>query len=296
MTTNLSPKDKEISEIEKNRSESAWNRFNIFNTFMLLILTASTFVINSRIENLKQEIETAKFMESTIDNLAGTSENREIALSVLYSAFILEKQEQSSLRTGFNLFELFDSHEIPHQRMLSDLADTVLQVSFPSSKILETSKAIDILCALEDPKCSYWQNQRKDKSKPSDRDENSNTFANIIQSKQGQGKKGLVFIQYNDESKKPSIDSFRNELSANWNAPGIEFIENYTAHSDKLGDIRYFHDNEKELAQELQKFLNNKYCPQKECFGEPQNLSKNYPNLPPKQFEIWIDAKNEKIK
>lgn len=293
-----------VPEIKKNRSETAGNWFNIFNAGMFLIITIFTFVTNLRLENLKQEIETAKFMESTIDNLAGNSKGREIALSVLYSSFILEKQEQSSLKTEFNLFKLFDSHEIPHRFILIDLADTVLKVNYDdlssgSSENAASSKAIDILCALKEPRCSYWLNQAKNNSRPSSKDKNKNEFANAIynQSNKGQGKKGLVFIQYNDESKKNSIEQFRKEnlSNNNWNAPGKEFIAEYQAPSGKLGDIRYFHADEKKLAQELQKILNDKYCPEEQCFGEPIDLSKSYPNLPEKQFEIWIDAKNKKI-
>jgi len=45
------------------------------------------------------------------------------------------------------------------------------------------------------------------------------------------------------------------------------------------------------LANELQVTLNQKYCPEKPegCFVT-HDLSENYPNLPKKQFEIWIDV------
>ncbi|MFM8306895.1 MAG: hypothetical protein ACKN87_07540 [Microcystis aeruginosa] len=80
-------------------------------------------------------------------------------------------------------------------------------------------------------------------------------------------KKALVYIQYNNQS--------------------AEY--NYT--SGKYGDVRYFHTEEKALANELQLNLNQKYCPEKPegCFVS-HDLSENYPNLPKKQFEIWIDV------
>lgn len=293
MTTNLTSedKDKEISEIKKNRSESALNWFSIINMVALLVIAGLNISIDRNLNDVNQKLEDAEFLETTIDHLAGNTENREIALSILYSLYNLEDHK--------------------HKDMLIDVSDTILETNLISQKqeTYISVKALKILEKLDLDKWKEWniklrkhrQDSNPDTTKePSETDryalQKNNTFVSTLlnSSDQAKDKNGLVFIQYNDQSKESSIDVFRKELSEKWNAPGIEFIENYTAPPEKLGDIRYFHGNEKELAQELQKILNNKYCPQKECFGEPINLEGKYKNLPEKQFEIWIDAKEIK--
>ncbi|MCA2711510.1 MAG: hypothetical protein IM473_03430 [Microcystis sp. M015S2] len=96
MNNNLSSQDKEISEINKNRSETTWNWVNSLNTIILVIIAVFGGITNHKLDILKQELEFAKFMESTIDNLSKDEKQREIALSVLYSLFIVEKQDELS--------------------------------------------------------------------------------------------------------------------------------------------------------------------------------------------------------
>ena len=133
---------KDCAEIENLHAETAWNWFNIFNTVVLSFIAVLTFVTNQRVENLKQEVETAKFMESTIDNLTVNENNREIALSVVYSMFVKEKLEQFNSRPD----------KVPHKTMLVDVADTVLQVNeaqwAANPQKLSTSKAVLIICDL----------------------------------------------------------------------------------------------------------------------------------------------------
>jgi hypothetical protein len=314
MNNNLSSQDKEISEINKNRSETTWNWVNSLNTIMLLIIAVFAGITNHKLDILKQELEFAKFMESTIDNLSKDEKQREIALSVLYSLFIVEKQDELSSKKGFTIPFVLEKKEIeiPHRKFWIDISDTILRVNYnnlssQSPESLATSKTIDILCFLKDDKCKGWRDKtfklaepnpaeipkKGEKIELSPEQENKRTFVNAIfnESKEGQGKKGLVFIQYNNQSKEKDIDKFRKTLSKKWNAPGIEFIEEYKSPSGKYGDIRYFHTEEKALANELQVTLNQKYCPEKPegCFVS-HDLSGNYPNLPKKQFEIWIDV------
>ena len=273
---------KDLAEIENLHAETAWNRFNIFNTVVLLFIAVLTFVTNQTVENLKQDVETAKFMESTIDNLTVNENNREIALSIVHSMFVKEKLEQFNSKPD----------KVPHKTMLVDVAETVLQVNeaqwAANPQTLSTSKAMLIICDLDQEKCKNWRDRAQS-------NENKKEFASAIlkSSQPSQDQKGLVFLQYNDPAKKDLIEEFRiKQLLPEWKAPGMQLVESYKAPTNKMGEVRYFHnnDNEQKLAKQLQETLNQKYCPQQSegCFIT-NNLSSKYPNVPDRQFEIWID-------
>ena len=273
---------KDLAEIENLHAETAWNRFNIYNTVVLLFIAVLTFVTNQTVENLKQDVETAKFMESTIDNLTVNENNREIALSIVHSMFVKEKLEQFNSKPD----------KVPHKTMLVDVAETVLQVNEAQSaanpQTLSTSKAMLIICDLDQEKCKNWRDRAQS-------NENKKEFASAIlkSSQPSQDQKGLVFLQYNDPAKKDLIEEFRiKQLLPEWKAPGMQLVESYKAPTNKMGEVRYFHnnDNEQKLAKQLQETLNQKYCPQQSegCFIT-NNLSSKYPNVPDRQFEIWID-------
>jgi hypothetical protein len=296
MNTNLSSKDKEISEINKNRSEITWNRVDSVNTIMLLIIAVSNVFINLNLNSVNQKLEDAKFFETTIDHLASNAENREIALSMLYSLYILEEKLPK------------------HRDMLIDVSETILETNLTSQEknIPISQKALKIIKALDAKKAKEVESKIaqtpgsktdpnpniSEESKSIDKSdlEKNNAFVSALLNTVEQAKdekKGLFFIQYNNQNKKEDIDKFRETLSEKWNAPGIEFIAGYKSPSGKYGDIRYFHTDEEALANELQVTLNQKYCPEKPegCFVT-HDLSENYPNLPKKQFEIWIDVNN----
>lgn len=280
---------KDLAEIENLHAETAWNRFNIFNTVVLLFIAVLTFVTNQTVENLKQDVETAKFMESTIDNLTVNENNREIALSIVYSMFVKEKLEQFNSKPD----------KVPHKTMLVDVAETVLQVNEAQSaanpQTLSTSKAMLIICDLDQEKCKNWRDRARLPEESKQSNENKKEFASAIlkSSQPSQDQKGLVFLQYNDPAKKDLIEEFRiKQLLPEWKAPGMQLVESYKAPTNKMGEVRYFHnnDNEQKLAKQLQETLNQKYCPQQSegCFIT-NNLSSKYPNVPDRQFEIWID-------
>jgi hypothetical protein len=294
MNTNPSSGDKDISEIKKNRAETSWNWINSFNTIALLIIAISNVFINLNLNKVNQKLEDAKFFEATIDHLVADSENREIALSMLYSLYILEEKTPK------------------HRDMLIDISETILETNISQvsqeKNIPISKKALKIIKALDAEKAKEVESRIakipgsktdpnpniSEKSIDKSALKKNNAFVSALLNTEEQAKdekKGLVFIQYNNQNKKEDIDKFREKLSEKWNAPGIEFIEKYNSPSGKYGDIRYFYADEKELANELQLTLNQKYCPEKTegCF-KLIDLSGKYPNLPKKQFEIWIDA------
>jgi hypothetical protein len=215
--------------------------------------------------------------------------NREIALSIVYSMFVKEKLEQFNSKPD----------KVPHKTMLVDVAETVLQVNEAQSaanpQTLSTSKAMLIICDLDQEKCKNWRDRARLPEESKQSNENKKEFASAIlkSSQPSQDQKGLVFLQYNDPAKKDLIEEFRiKQLLPEWKAPGMQLVESYKAPTNKMGEVRYFHnnDNEQKLAKQLQETLNQKYCPQQSegCFIT-NNLSSKYPNVPDRQFEIWID-------
>ena len=125
--------NKENSEIFKNRSETAWNWVNSFNTIMLLNIAVSNVFINLNLNSVNQKLEDAKFFETTIDHLASDAENREIALSMLYSLYIIEEKPPK------------------HRDMLIDVSETILETNLVSQQknIPISQKALKIIKALD---------------------------------------------------------------------------------------------------------------------------------------------------
>ncbi|BAQ62463.1 hypothetical protein GM3708_2869 [Geminocystis sp. NIES-3708] len=294
MNTNPSSGDKDIFEINKNRSETVLNEFRIAEVVILSIIALLNVLININLNKVNQKLEDAKFFETTIDHLAADAENREIALSILYSLYILEEKPPK------------------HRDMLIDISETILETNISQvsqeKNIPISKKALKIIEALDPEKLEEMKSKiaqtpesktdpnldTSEKSIDKSTMEKNNAFVSALLKTTEQAKdekKGLVFIQYNNQSKREDIDKFRETLSQEWNAPGIEFIAEYNSPSGKYGDVRFFHTDEEELANQLQATLNQKYCPEKPegCFVI-RDLSENYPNLPKKQFEIWIDA------
>ncbi len=92
---NTNKENKENSEIFKNRSETTRNWVSAFNTIILLIIAVSNVFINQNLNSVEQKLEDAKFFATTIEHLASDKENREIALSILYSLYVLEEKTRS---------------------------------------------------------------------------------------------------------------------------------------------------------------------------------------------------------
>ncbi len=175
--------------------------------------------------------------------------------------------------------------------MLIDVSETIIDNIVDNNLVAQqkntqiSQKALDIIEALDAVKAKKLMDKIKNmEAFKSDANseineeltdksalKENNAFMSALLNREKQDKdkkKGLVFIQYNNQNKKEDIDKFRKELSEEWNAPGIEFIEEYSSPSGQYGDIRYFHKEEKELANELQIALKERYCPEKPdgCF------------------------------
>jgi len=81
-----------------------------------------------------------------------------------------------------------------------------------------------------------------------------------------------VYIQYCNKENKNQISELRKKFEENsWNAPGIEFTEKGCDNS-----IRYFHEEDRTLANEANTLLGNKYSIKKSSFTAPKG-----------QIEIW---------
>lgn len=89
--------------------------------------------------------------------------------------------------------------------------------------------------------------------------------------------KKLIYIQFSNKIKKDEVKAIQDKLKSKaWFAPGVEFIPgNYQ------NTIRYFHDEDWEIANQANKILEEKYVIIK---------VKSYENKVPKgQIELWIN-------
>ena len=90
----------------------------------------------------------------------------------------------------------------------------------------------------------------------------------------GTATKPTIYIQYCDSRNKALMTTIRqNFLSNSWKAPGIELT--------KIGcdnTIRYFHDEDRELADQANLMLNNKYMIKKVGLRAPKG-----------QIELWAE-------
>jgi hypothetical protein len=94
------------------------------------------------------------------------------------------------------------------------------------------------------------------------------TSANVSQTKP------TIYIQYCDKDKKNLMLEIQNKFSSNfWNAPGIEYLETGCDNS-----IRYFHDEDRALADEANNLLDNKF-----------DIKRSYIKAPNGQIELWVE-------
>lgn len=89
--------------------------------------------------------------------------------------------------------------------------------------------------------------------------------------------KKTIYIQYSNDSKKSKINAIKDLLnSKSWITPGIENVK-----GEYKNTIRYFHDEDRTLANESNELLGNKY-----------KLLRVYnfeSKVPKGQIEIWIN-------
>ena len=83
-----------------------------------------------------------------------------------------------------------------------------------------------------------------------------------------------LYIQYcNKEIKELMAEIQRRFEQNSWNAPGIEYIQNGCDNS-----IRYFHEEDRTLANQANILLGNKY-----------NIKKSSLRAPKGQIELWAE-------
>ncbi len=89
--------------------------------------------------------------------------------------------------------------------------------------------------------------------------------------------KKVAYIQYSNQNKKNDVLAIQTKFRSNdWIAPGIENVKgNYK------NTIRYFHDEDKGLADKSNELLGNKYYSLR-VYGFEQKVPKG-------QIEIWIN-------
>jgi hypothetical protein len=99
-----------------------------------------------------------------------------------------------------------------------------------------------------------------------------NSFEKPLVVEQESPARPTIYIQYCDRRNRVLMTEFREAfLSHSWNAPGIEFKEKGCDNS-----IRYFHDEDRELANQANTLLNNKYGIKKVSLRAPKG-----------QIELW---------
>lgn len=92
--------------------------------------------------------------------------------------------------------------------------------------------------------------------------------------------KKVAYIQYSNLEKQNEIKTIQKKLVDNkWIAPGIEYVKgNYS------NTIKYFHDEDSEIAYEANKILDNKFD------VIPITSSKMKKLAPKGQIEIWVSG------
>jgi hypothetical protein len=87
-------------------------------------------------------------------------------------------------------------------------------------------------------------------------------------------KKPTIYIQYCNRTAKGRMLEIQDTFNRNsWNAPGIEYLETGCDNS-----IRYFHDEDRALADQANNLLDNRY-----------NIKRSYVKAPKGQIELWIE-------
>jgi hypothetical protein len=90
----------------------------------------------------------------------------------------------------------------------------------------------------------------------------------------GQVAKPTIFIQYCDSRNKSLMTTVQQTFMSNsWKAPGIELVN-----SGCDNTIRYFHDEDRVLADQANTLLNNKYVIKKVSLRAPKG-----------QIELWAE-------
>jgi hypothetical protein len=92
--------------------------------------------------------------------------------------------------------------------------------------------------------------------------------------------KKVVYIQYSDRVNQKKAEDILHLFKDNkWVAPGVEHVNGNFSNT-----IKYFHDEDRELANEANRILNNQY-------KVVANVVQKYRNMVPKgQIEIWISG------
>jgi len=85
--------------------------------------------------------------------------------------------------------------------------------------------------------------------------------------------KPTIYIQFCDKGIKKEVSEVQQLFNTNlWNAPGIEYVARGCDNS-----IRYFHDEDRSLANEAQILLGNTFSIKKSSIRAPKG-----------QIELWI--------
>ena len=201
--------------------------FSVWNVWQQVSLNNQ----QTKIDELQTDIQTMTLVESLIDDLTANKERRDIALSALYGVLVLERKEHNK--------------SAKYPSMIVDIAETILASSYKKGNLDESSKALVILGELDIEKHKQWVEKMNE--------EDPYFAAETLGLREKRGVKGLVYIQYNNQSKKVKVEQYREQLSAkNWNAPGTEFISQ--SNFPNRSEIRFF-NKEDEFEEKLFSFL-----------------------------------------
>jgi len=104
--------------------------------------------------------------------------------------------------------------------------------------------------------------------------ESINMFEKPLTSINASQAKSTIYIHYcNKDIRIRMLEIQRKFNSNSWNAPGIEYKENGCDNS-----VRYFHDEDRALADEANTLLDNKYV-----------IKRSYFKAPTGQIELWAE-------
>ncbi|MEL4894981.1 hypothetical protein [Crocosphaera sp. Alani8] len=236
--------------------------FSVWNVWQQVSLNNQ----QTKIDELQTDIQTMTLVESLIDDLTANKERRDIALSALYGVLVLERKEHNK--------------SAKYPSMIVDIAETILASSYKKGNLDESSKALVILGELDIEKHKQWVEKMNE--------EDPYFAAETLGLREKRGVKGLVYIQYNNQSKKVKVEQYREQLSAkNWNAPGTEFISQ--SNFPNRSEIRFFNKEDEVLAKEL-KADTEAIVGCSDCLTT--NMIKGYRSVPKKQLELWIDLES----
>jgi hypothetical protein len=284
---------KEANQANEPKSRDVWDKITIFSSFFsLVVLGGLTFWLNqktegiqSQVEILKTNIQTAQLVKQLLDDLQSPESRRDIALIAL-NRTIADKDESSNnnkmvaeiaMQTYKETLKRLISDYNKKRIDLEDLKkDPSFQDTFIAYQIVnerDPSKADELISTL-----------RRLKVKAKEEDKN---FFDLLINAISPG----ISIYYHDKKQQEFIDKLKEKLKRENIRVGLpEFIKpenvqnTYPLDNNKpTNKIKYFYESNIDQVKKIQEMINN-YSEIK--FGI--EFLPEQPNTPYGQIDIWV--------